>query len=296
MASAPVDQSAWSFFWLAARGRLRSAWRRTHSRQGARLFADPNRKFFPVQARQQWFAWKACDKHSLMLNSGENPAELLRRIGVLGDIHCEDGRLAAALEFLQTQALDLICAVGDLVDGPGDVNRTIELLWQHRVIAVRGNHERWLFGGEMRGLPDSNSRVDLRPPEMTYLSELPLTRRLETVAGNALLCHGLGSDDMAGVWPQDDALRLHSNYPLWQLVNRREYRFVLNGHTHERLVRSFEDLTIINAGTLFRKHNPCFCIADFAAATVQYFDVVTEVENGHFNIVAAERLTLPPLE
>lgn len=231
-----------------------------------------------------------------MLHSGENQAKKLQRIGLLGDIHCEDGRLATALEFLQVQSLDLICAVGDIVDGPGDVNRTIELLRQHQVLAVRGNHERWLFGGEMRGLPDSNSRFDVHVPEMTYLSELPTLRRLETVAGTALLCHGLGSDDMAGVWPQDDVLGLHSNYSLWQLVSRREYRFVLNGHTHQRLVRSFEDLTIINAGTLYRKHNSCFCLVDFAAGVVQFFDLVVDVEQSRFQVVAAERFELPPLQ
>ncbi len=224
----------------------------------------------------------------------ENNPKLLRRIGLLGDIHCEDGRLAAALEFFQTQQLDLICAVGDIADGPGDVNRTIELLREHRVVAVRGNHERWLFTGEMRGLPEATSRFDLRLPAWEYLPNLPVWRRLETVAGTALLCHGLGGDDMAGVWPQDDVLRNHSNYPLWQLVNRREYRFVLNGHTHQRLVRSFAELTIINAGTLYRKHRPCVCVADFGAGTVQFFDLVTDVAAGQFNLAAAEVFMLPP--
>ena len=224
----------------------------------------------------------------------QDKTNLLRRIGILGDIHCEDERLAAALEFLRAQQLDLICAVGDIVDGPGDVNRTIELLRQDQVIAVRGNHERWLFAGEMRGLPGSNSRFDLRIPGLAYLSELPTTRHLETVAGRALLCHGLGVDDMAGVWPLDDNFRLHSNYPLWQLVNRREFRFVINGHTHQRLVRSFGELTLINAGTLYRKHSPCFCLTDFAKEFVQYYDLAPDLEQGRFKIVEAERFNLPP--
>lgn len=227
----------------------------------------------------------------------ENDSNLLRRIGLLGDIHCEDGRLAAALAFFQTQQLDVICAVGDLVDGPGDVNRTIELLCEHQVIAVRGNHERWLFAGEMRGLPEVTSRFDLRLSAWEYLPNLPTVRRLETVAGRALLCHGLGSDDMAGVWPADDVLRVHANYPLWQLVGRREYRFVLNGHTHQRLVRSFGEtgdaLTIINAGTLYRKHRPCVCVADFAAGQVQFYDLVANLVSGQFDLKAAECFPLP---
>jgi predicted phosphodiesterase len=229
-----------------------------------------------------------------MSEQSQDKTKLLRRIGILGDIHCEDGRLAAALEFLHTQRLDLICAVGDIVDGPGDVNRTIELLREHQIIAVRGNHERWLFAGEMRGVPDVTSRFDLRGAAEEYLPQLPITRRLETVAGRALLCHGLGVDDMAGVWPLDDNFRLHSNYPLWQLVNRHEYRFVLNGHTHQRLVRSFGELTIINAGTLYRKHKPCFCLADFAEEFVQYYDLVTDLEQACFKIVEAELFRLPP--
>lgn len=229
-----------------------------------------------------------------MPEQAEDKTKLLRRIGVLGDIHCEDGQLAAALEFLQMQQLDLICAVGDIVDGPGDVNRTIDLLREYRVIAVRGNHERWLFAGEMRGLPDVTSRFDLRAAAWEYLPQLPLTRKLETIAGRALLCHGLGVDDMAGVWPLDDNFRLHANYPLWQLVNRREFRFVINGHTHQRLVRSFGELTIINAGTLYRKHRPCFCVADFGEEFVQYYDLVLDVEQARFKIAEADLFHLPP--
>jgi predicted phosphodiesterase len=252
-------------------------------------------EFFSFAAANSGYSPRPCGKQSPMPEPAQDKTNLLRRIGILGDIHCEDGRLAAALEFLQAQQLDLICAAGDIVDGPGDVNRTIELLRQYQVIAVRGNHERWLFAGEMRGLPGSNSRFDLRMPGLAYLSELPITRQLETVAGRALLCHGLGVDDMAGVWPMDDELRLHSNYPLWQLVGQREYRFVINGHTHQRLVRRFGELVIINAGTLFRKHDPCFCVADFDAKFVQYYNLVADLEQSRFRIVEAQRFQLPPV-
>lgn len=211
----------------------------------------------------------------------------LQRIGILGDIHCENERLATALEFFQTQNLDLVCAVGDLVDGPGDINHTISLLVEHHVLCVRGNHERWLFAGEMRGLDDATSRFDLKLPAWEFIPNLPTIRRLDTIAGRAMLCHGLGTDDMAGVWPAEDALKLHANYPLWQLVNQRDYEFIINGHTHNRLVQSFEHLTIINAGTLFRKHRPCFCIADFAERYVQFYNLVSETE-----FESAERFAL----
>ncbi|MGE0130497.1 MAG: metallophosphoesterase [Blastocatellales bacterium] len=209
----------------------------------------------------------------------------LRRIGVLGDIHCEDNRLDAALRFFEDQRLDMVCAVGDIVDGPGDPNRTIELLIEHSVVCVRGNHERWLSKGEMRGLPDSNTYFDFKMSAWEFVTELPTQRRLETVAGTMLLCHGLGEDDMAGVWPFDNALTLHSNYALWKLVNSHEFDFIINGHTHRRLVQSFDDLTIINAGTLFRKHAPCCLIVDFEAGEARYFNLP-----GEGKIEEAERI------
>lgn len=213
----------------------------------------------------------------------------LKRIGVLGDIHCENARLAAALQFFQTQNLDMICAVGDIVDGPGDPNLTIELLQQHRVVAVRGNHERWLLKNEMRGLPDAQTRFDFNALSWVYINNLPAQLKFETIAGRMLLCHGLGADDMAGVWPFDDTMTLHSNYALWRLVNSEEFAFVVNGHTHQRLVISFGEMTIINAGTLYRKHKPCFCVADFERSFAQYFNVDSDGE-----IETAEVFPLPP--
>lgn len=227
----------------------------------------------------------ACGKHSRVTTDKTQP---LKRIGVLGDIHCEDVRLAAALSFFQTQSLDLICAVGDLVDGPGDPRRTVELLRQFQVVTVRGNHERWLLKNEMRGLPDAQTRFDFTALDWAFLNQLPLWLQFETVAGRMLLCHGLGADDMAGVWPFDNSLTLHANLVLWQLVNAGKFQFVVNGHTHHRLVRSFGELTIINAGTLYRKHSPCVCIADFEQLTVQYFNVDAEGR-----LETAEQFPLP---
>jgi putative phosphoesterase len=223
-----------------------------------------------------------------LVNAPPINTQTLRRIGVIGDIHCEDRRLAAALEFLQAQSLDLICAVGDIIDGPGDPNRTITLLEQHRVVAVRGNHERWMVRNEMRGLPNAQSRFDFDALAWAFLNQLPLTRRFETVAGSMLLCHGLGDDDMAGVSPFDNTLMLHANIALWRLVNAGEYAFVINGHTHQRMVWTFGNLTIINAGTLYRKHHPCFCLVNFVQSFVQFFNV--DAEGG---ITEAERFELP---
>lgn len=211
----------------------------------------------------------------------------LRRIGVLGDIHCENERLEIALRYFSDQRLDLICSVGDIVDGPGDPNRTVELLIEYEVVCVRGNHERWIMRDEMRELPDANTYFDFKPEEWEFLKSFPLSRRFETVAGSALLCHGLGENDMAGVWPFDSAFTTQSNQALWNLVLQNKYAFVINGHTHRRLVKKFDNLTLINAGTLFREHHPCCLILDFETGVAQFFDLP-----GEGKIVEAEKINL----
>jgi predicted phosphodiesterase len=192
----------------------------------------------------------------------------LRQVGAIGDIHAEDFYLQAALKFLSDSEVDLIMAVGDVADGRGDVDRCCLLLQQYHVETVSGNHERWFLAEEARDLPDATPLNQVSSETRKFLSTLPKTREYETVAGRLLLCHGLGEYDMGGVRPGDYGYALESNFALLRLMLEAKYKFVINGHTHQRMVKRFDHLTIINAGTLFHLHQPCFLIADFEAGTV----------------------------
>jgi predicted phosphodiesterase len=198
---------------------------------------------------------------------------ILHRIGAIGDIHAEDQLLEAALVFLRDLGLDVIMAVGDFVDGPGDVDRCCDLLKRFGVATVRGNHERWLMTGEARDLPDATNLNEIAEQSRGFIETLPITRSYNTSLGRLLLCHGLGGYDMGGVWPGDHGYALESNLALFKLVREAGYGFVVNGHTHNRMVRKFDHLTIINAGTLFHEHDPCFLVADFDRRYVQFYDL-----------------------
>jgi predicted phosphodiesterase len=78
---------------------------------------------------------------------------------------------------------------------------------------------------------------------------------------------------MAGVWPGDYGVALEYNLDLFRLIKEDLYSFVINGHTHHRMVRRFENVTIINAGTLISRQFPCFLIADFQEKFVQFYDI-----------------------
>jgi predicted phosphodiesterase len=213
----------------------------------------------------------------------------VRRLGLIGDVHAEDERLAVALARLADEGAETVVCMGDIVDGPGDVDRCVEMLAAHAVVTVRGNHERWLLADELRDMPGSHQRGDLAAATLDFLAGLPATRSLETVAGPVLVCHGLGDDDMAGVQPWDTEMDLVLNIGLCRLSRVEAPRIVVNGHTHRRLVRAVDGgRVIVNAGTIFRKHEPCFALLDLEASVCRYFTI-----DAALSVAPAETVPLP---
>jgi len=216
---------------------------------------------------------------------------MLTKIGVIGDIHGESFLLEIALKFFEVININHILTVGDILDGEGNIDHCCELLQKYQVMAVKGNHERWFLNNHLRQLKNATQLTDINKNSYQYLANLPATKVLETPEGLLLLCHGLDTDDMIKLNPDDYGYAIESNLPLQNLINDQKYRFVINGHTHLRMVRKFENLTIINAGSLKAKSNynrkPCFLIVDFVKKIVEYYEF-TEAEEKH--IFLAETL------
>ena len=188
---------------------------------------------------------------------------VIRRVGLIGDLHAEDEALELVIHELRQLGAETLLQVGDIADGPGDLLRTVALLREHQVLAVRGNHDRWLLGNQLRDLPYAKQLSDTAPAATDYLTALPVTREFRSPRGHVLLCHGLGTNDMVGVKPDHEGYDISSNAELQLLINERRYRFVLNGHTHRPMLRTFGPVSIINAGTLLRDYERCFTFVDF---------------------------------
>jgi predicted phosphodiesterase len=197
-------------------------------------------------------------------------AILPAKIGVIGDAHAEDERLERALEYFRDVEATVVLCAGDVTDGYGSATRTAELLADHGVLTVRGNHERGTLSNTMRDLPTATDPATLSPRARTFLETRPPTLELASTVGLILLCHGIGSNDMARVKPDDFGVALTSNVDLQQLLHEARFRLVVNGHSHRPMVRRFETLTIVNAGTLKRDEHPCLVVLDFAEKLVDF--------------------------
>jgi predicted phosphodiesterase len=200
-------------------------------------------------------------------------ARPLRRVGVLGDVHGEAQRARTALELFAEQGVDRVLAVGDYVDGPENPNPAIELLEDRDVLCVAGNHERWILGDTVRDLPHAQRLHQLSDQAAAFIRRLPAQLELDTVSGRLLLCHGLGAHDMAMVRPGDLASELDGNEPLQELVRTGRYRYVVNGHSHQRMVRRVGSFTIVNAGTLLAGDDPCCAVVDFEAERAEFWSL-----------------------
>ncbi len=194
---------------------------------------------------------------------------MLRRLGVIGDVHCESETLGRVIAALETMNVEAVLCVGDLIDGPGDADTTLGMLEARGVQCVAGNHERWFLTGEQRAL--GNATRDVRETSRAFLETLPRVRRYATPNGNALLCHGVGNDDEAWLLADTHGYALQDIPAIRELMLDEDVQFVLAGHTHERMIRVFPGLTVVNVGTLSRKNEQSFTVVDFGAMRVGFY-------------------------
>jgi len=207
-------------------------------------------------------------------------------VGVVGDVHCESATLSRVLNALDTLSVDAVLCVGDLVDGPGDADAALAILEARGVHCVAGNHERWFLEGVRRDVVDATD--SLSESSVAFLRRLRKTKLYDTPAGKALLCHGVGQDDEAWLRPDTRGYALQDIPTLRELMLDDGVQFMIGGHTHQRMVRTFPGLTVINAGTIHRKDEQTFSVIDFDRMKVAFYSAA---ENDTGRLI--EEVTLP---
>lgn len=189
------------------------------------------------------------------------------RIGIIGDVHAEDLRLSLAVEFLTQNEIDLMICTGDIADGTGDLNRSCEMLMEHSILCVRGNHDRWLLNDQLRDIPEAHNRNELSQEALSFLERLAAQERVALSNGELLLCHGVLDRDMDKIWPGTERTRIERSEELDNFVANSPPRIIVNGHMHYRTIIDFEDCILINAGTL-KGNYPVLTVLDFGADVV----------------------------
>lgn len=172
-------------------------------------------------------------------------SEAVRRLGVIGDVHAQADLLGRAADALISLGVDAIACVGDIY-GPGvGTAACCRLMVERQIRTVRGNHDRWLLEA---AAGDDDLRAAVGQEALAFLSALPPTREINTAMGPALVCHGLGANDLAHLprtFPDSFVRRC---IRLGQLPP--QCRLVLHGHSHLHRQQTCQGVLFITVGTL----------------------------------------------
>ena len=108
---------------------------------------------------------------------------------------------------------------------------------------------------------------DLAPGTRAYLSSLPASMTVGLAGGQtALLCHGLGDNDMNGITADDYGYALEANDELQALLSPGGPGLVVKGHRHRHAVWRIGRMTLVDAGSLLEPSAPCAAVVDAPGA------------------------------
>ena len=122
------------------------------------------------------------------------------RLAVISDVHGNLAALQAVLEDIESQQVDQVVNLGDLLSGPLQPAETAQLLMTRGMVTIAGNHERQLLEIHARdGAPTDPATSDgyaaacLTAQHWAWLGSLPPVHQL---APDVLLVHGTPESDL----------------------------------------------------------------------------------------------------
>jgi putative phosphoesterase len=152
---------------------------------------------------------------------------LVRRLGIIGDVHGEARLLKRAADALSNLDVDAIVCVGDVYSQLADTSTCCETLQERGIATVRGNHDRWFLAAAAR---DNTLQMSVGAAALTFLASLPATLELTTASGCTLICHGVGTNDLAHLPRTFPASYVRRALRIGLLSSR--HTLVVHGHTH----------------------------------------------------------------
>jgi len=177
------------------------------------------------------------------------------RVALISDIHGNLVALEAVLADLAKAAPDSVICLGDVaVSGPQPrqvIARLRELGWP----VVMGNTDAWLLDPQPWPTSDEEARrllaVELwsasmlQPEDLAFVRTFQPTVEVSLDAGQNLLCyHGSprsNTDFIGPATPEDELLEKLSG---WRTT------VMAGGHTHQQMLRRYEDAVLVNAGSV----------------------------------------------
>ena len=164
------------------------------------------------------------------------------RIGVVSDIHCNDGGLRQALEAMGP--VERLLCLGDCINESQFSNEVVALLREHNADVIRGNHEEVFFSSAGAR---ARERPWIDPDHLQWLGARPAWLEVEVAGRSIVMVHStpwFPSGEY--VYPHSAELKRFGDV---------EADYLLYGHTHVQMVRRVGKPLVVNPGSAGQRRN-----------------------------------------
>jgi len=211
------------------------------------------------------------------------------RFAAIADVHGNHLALEAVLADIRAQGIADIVNLGDMLSGPLDARRTIEILMQLDAVHVLGNHDRYLLDRppEKMGSWDRPAHAQLDQVHLDWLRAVPPTRLYRD---QVFLCHATPARDeiywLEAVDP-DGTVRMASLDAIEKTAEGITQPLILCGHTHvARTVRLRDGRMIVNPGSVgspgYRDVHPFPHVIEVGTPDARY--AILELADGNWRV------------
>ncbi|WP_019671986.1 metallophosphoesterase family protein [Psychrobacter lutiphocae] len=181
------------------------------------------------------------------------------KIAAISDIHSNIFALNAVLTDIETQNVDVIVNLGDILYGPIAPKATYDRLCvlqaqRPNTITIRGNQDRQIYEADSKEIAENSTMKfimdDLPIDAIKWMQNLPFEHHLTE---NVYLCHGSPTDDMIYLLEEVEsgAPTIRPDKEILQLLNGNLAQVIVCGHTHiPRTVKLSTGQIVVNTGSV----------------------------------------------
>lgn len=165
---------------------------------------------------------------------------------IISDIHGNDIGLKAVLD--HARHVDKILCAGDITGYYPFVNEVIDLIKKKNIIAIKGNHDKYLLDGfapvyANKLVKESVERMKkiVTRENIEFISSLSNPSELSIGGKSVFVCHG-------SPWNLYEEY-VYPDYKDFYKFASLPYDVIIYGHTHRSVIKKIGKVTVVNPGS-----------------------------------------------
>ncbi len=197
------------------------------------------------------------------------------RIGLLSDLHANAPATRAVLSNLTTDGVEQSLCAGDIIGYYPFPNETIDLIHDHDIQSVLGNHDTALLTGDTSSFSINATRAidwtrrNITDESLTKLKQYQTTLRITIDDVEIFIVHGSPSNPTQEyVYPDTIAAR---RVDTWF---ESPPDVLILGHTHVPFKKKVADILIVNPGSVGQprdgSNNPSFAVLNTETTEIEF--------------------------